>query len=145
MVEPLVVVDDHEAARRERELRHELVPARELIARIVEQGSGIDRGRGAPGLTGIRGRGDDDLRILAGARALRPGHVDALVAAGVDDAAIDGSAFVRNRVPDIAWSNGAIVDTVEVFFEGKLSPKSSERATRIESGLLDVANCRQAA
>ncbi len=61
------------------------------------------------------------------------------------DVAIDGNAFVRNRVPDIAWSKGTIVATVEVFFEGKLAPKSSERATKIESGLLDVANCRHAA
>ncbi len=51
---------------------------------------------------------------------------------------------MRKRVPVIDWSNAESVATCVVFLDGNVAPKSSERAMRIESGLLEVANCRQA-
>src|SRR5262245_49919214 len=46
------------------------------------------------------------------------------------DTATAGRALVRKRVPEVGWSNGAMVATWKVFLEGKVLPKSSERAIR---------------
>ncbi len=68
-----------------------------------------------------------------------------LVPPASTEAATEGSVLVRNCVPDIAWSNGVIVATWTVFLDGNVLPKSSDRATRIDSGLLEVLNWRQTA
>ena len=80
--------------------------------------------------------------ILARRIALRPCDVDA-ARVSTTETATDGRAFVRKRVAERVWSKGAIVATCVVFLDGNVLPKSSERAMRIESGLLVVANWRQ--
>ena len=52
------------------------------------------------------------------------------------EAAIEGSALVRNRVPDVPWSKGVIVATWTVFLDVKVWPKSVDFETMMASGWL---------
>ena len=75
VVEPLVVVKDHQTTLRKRELRHELVSACEEARPVVPKGRRIDGDGRAPGQA-IRGARHDDLGVGVRRVSLSPGDVN---------------------------------------------------------------------